>query len=242
MPQAARCRRTSSRSTTCRLQGGCAQARRLANRQAQACRGLEHRSPGHPQLDGGPPQASAQLRRRDHPEGPVSARSEPDLLPARSTSTAAPLCRSTKDDIQALRRHLEPGGGTLFADAACGSAAFDASFRRFVAKLLPDHPLVPIPRDDELYSAKVGFDLSDVQYTEAAGGRRGFPQLEGVKINDHWAIIYSKYDIGCALERHTGARLQGLHPRERGQDRRQHRDLRNAAVSRHRANALALQS
>ncbi len=32
-----------------------------------------------------------------------------------------------KEDLEALRRHIEPGGGTLFADAACGSAAFDAS-------------------------------------------------------------------------------------------------------------------
>src|SRR5208283_3192945 len=27
----------------------------------------------------------------------------------------------TKEDLDALRRHLEPGGGTLFGDAACGS-------------------------------------------------------------------------------------------------------------------------
>jgi hypothetical protein len=113
------------------------------------------------------------------------------------------------NDLQALRSHLEPGGGTLFADAACGSAAFDTSFRRFVAELLPSQPLVPIPPDDELLSVKVGFDLRDVQYTQAAGGRRGFPQLEGIKLNDHWAIIYSKYDIGCALERHTGLDCKG---------------------------------
>ena len=31
-----------------------------------------------------------------------------------------------KEDLEALRQHLEPGGGTLFADAACGSPAFDA--------------------------------------------------------------------------------------------------------------------
>jgi Domain of unknown function (DUF4159) len=113
------------------------------------------------------------------------------------------------DDLRALRRHLDPGGGTLFVDAACGSASFDASFRKLVAEILPDRPLVPIPAEDELYSARVGFDLKDVQYTEAAGGRRGFPQLEGVKLNDHWAIIYSKYDIGCALERHTGMDCKG---------------------------------
>jgi hypothetical protein len=118
-----------------------------------------------------------------------------------------------KDELQALRQHLDPGGGTLFADAACGSTAFDTSFRRFVAELLPKEPLVPIPRNDDLYSNKVGFDLSDVQYSQAAGGRRDFPQLEGIKINDHWAIIYSKYDIGCALERHTGLDCKGYsHP------------------------------
>jgi hypothetical protein len=113
------------------------------------------------------------------------------------------------DDLDALRKHLEPGGGTLFADAACGSPAFDAAFRRFVAELLPNNPLVPIPKDDELFSTKVGFDLADSQYTKAAGGGKDFPQLEGVKINGHWAIIYSKYDIGCALERHSGLDCKG---------------------------------
>ncbi|MGP0062632.1 MAG: DUF4159 domain-containing protein, partial [Isosphaeraceae bacterium] len=85
----------------------------------------------------------------------------------------------------------------------------DAAFRKFVAELLPNSRLVPIPRNDELYTTKVGFDLSDSQYTKAAGGGKDLPQLEGVKINDHWAIIYSKNDIGCALERHTGIDCKG---------------------------------
>jgi hypothetical protein len=115
----------------------------------------------------------------------------------------------TPEEMVLLRRHLEPGGGLLFADAACGSPAFDAAFRRFAAALLPDNPLVPIPRDDELYTPKVGFDLSHVQYSKAAGGGQDFPQLEGVKLNGHWAIIYSKYDLGCALERHQGLDCKG---------------------------------
>ena len=114
-----------------------------------------------------------------------------------------------KEDLEALRHHLEPGGGTLFADAACGSPAFDAAFRRFAAELLPDHRLEPIPRNDELYTARSGFDLRDCQYTKAAGGRKGFPDLEGVKLNGHWAIIYSKLDLGCALERHSGTDCKG---------------------------------
>jgi hypothetical protein len=107
----------------------------------------------------------------------------------------------TAEDLEALRRHLGPGGGTLFADAACGSPAFDAAFRRFVAQHFPDNPLVPIPRDDALFSTKVGFDLSDLQYTGAVGVVHDFPQLEGIKIDGRWAVIYSKYGIGCAFER-----------------------------------------
>ena len=136
------------------------------------------------------------------------------------------------DDIQALRGHLDPGGGTLFADAACGSPAFDASFRLLVAKILPDHPLVAIPPDDPLLSAKVGFNLKDVQYTDAPGGHRGLPQLEGCQaqrsLGDHL------FEIRHRLRSRTAhrCRLQGLHSRERSQDRRQHRDLCHAAVTR----------
>ena len=114
-----------------------------------------------------------------------------------------------KEDLDALRRHLDPGGGTLFADAACGSPAFDAAFRRFAAELLPEHRLEPIPRDDELYSDKAGYDLRECQYSKAAGGGKDYPQLEGVKLNGHWAIIYSKFDLGCALERHSGIDCKG---------------------------------
>ncbi len=97
----------------------------------------------------------------------------------------------------------------MFADAACGSPMFDATFRRFVAELMPDSRLEPIPRNDELYTNRVAFDLAHVQYTKAAGGAKDFPQLEGVKVNGHWVIIYSKFDIGCALERHTGIDCKG---------------------------------
>jgi hypothetical protein len=140
-----------------------------------------------------------------------------DLYPRESSLIYYPLIyihgraalSFTREDLDALRRHLDPGGGTIFADAACGSPAFDAAFRRFVGELLPNNPLVPIPKDDELLSREIGSDLKDVQYTKAAGGGRDYPQLEGVKLDNHWAIIYSKYDIGCALERHTGMDCKG---------------------------------
>jgi hypothetical protein len=110
------------------------------------------------------------------------------------------------EDLDALRRQLDPGGGLLFADAACGSPAFDAAFRRFAAQLFPNHPLVPISTDDKFYTEGVGFDLSQCQYTKAAGGIKDYPQLEGVKVNGQWAVIYSKFGIGCVLDRdHDGS-------------------------------------
>jgi hypothetical protein len=143
--------------------------------------------------------------------------SQKDLLPRDPSLIYYPLIyihgkgalSFVPEDLDALRRHLEPGGGTLFADAACGSPAFDAAFRRFVAQLLPKSPLVPIPRNDPLFTTDVGFDLRDCQYTKAAGGAKDLPQLEGIQLSGHWAIIYSKYDIGCALERNSGIECKG---------------------------------
>jgi RNA polymerase sigma factor (sigma-70 family) len=116
-----------------------------------------------------------------------------------------------KEDLAALRRHLEQGG-SLFADANLCSPDFDASFRRLVLELQPTWSLVPIPKDDQLYSTRSGFDLSKVWFTKAGGGGRDFPLLEGVKINDYWAIIYSKYDISGALLGEDDIKTKGYTP------------------------------
>ena len=113
------------------------------------------------------------------------------------------------EDKEALRRHLSPGGGTLFADAACGSPAFDASFRQFIAELLPTGKLEPIPKIDPFYTRGIGYDLSTTQQTPAAGGKVDYPDLEGVKVDGRWAVIYSKLDIGCSLQKQSGIECRG---------------------------------
>jgi hypothetical protein len=115
----------------------------------------------------------------------------------------------SEEDKVALRRHLSPGGGTLFADAACGNVLFDAAFRRLVTELMPNNPLEPIPKHDDFYTKKLGYDLSDCKRTPAAGGTIDFPDLEGVKIDGRWAIIYSKIDLGCALQKQAGIECKG---------------------------------
>lgn len=120
-----------------------------------------------------------------------------------------------REDLGKLRFNLE-SGGVLLADACCGSKRFDESFRKFMAdlwqdsKLTPTPRLEPIPLDDELFSRKLnGEAITQVRCRRQAGednsAEAGFalvePELEGVKINGRWAVIYSKYDIGCALEK-----------------------------------------
>lgn len=119
------------------------------------------------------------------------------------------------EDVQNLRMDLETGG-LLFADACCGKPAFDTAFRALVARLFPDKKLEPIPPHDELYSTELnGTALTSVRCRMEAGGGRGGdyqetpPLLEGVRLGNRWVVIYSKYDVGCALEKHQSTDCLG---------------------------------
>src|SRR5206468_8144751 len=85
---------------------------------------------------------------------------------------------------------------------------FDKSFRKFDQELLTKQKLQDVPLDDELFSKElngVRLDEETIQCRrEPRGPMRGVPPaLEGIKIDNRWVVLYSKYDIGCALERHT---------------------------------------
>ena len=121
--------------------------------------------------------------------------------------------RFSGEKLEKLRFNLKHGG-LLLADACCGKETFDKSFRQFVTDLFPGEALalVPIKADDKLFGEAVNGKGQAV--TEAnimcrtvrgASAKAMPPALEGVKIGDRWAIIYSKYDIGCALEKHQSA-------------------------------------
>ena len=120
------------------------------------------------------------------------------------------------EDIENVKMNLMTGG-VLFADACCGKPEFDAAFRAMVAKMFPDQKLEVIPATDDLYSAKLnGAALTSVRRREkadASGGDGGFkdlpPYLEGIKMDGRWAVIYSKYDVGCALEGHKSTDCLG---------------------------------
>ena len=115
------------------------------------------------------------------------------------------------DHLPALRFTLE-NGGLLLADACCGDEAFDKAFRRFVQELFPKGALERVPVDeknrDRLFSAALNLDAltaSNIQCRVKANGRmvNMEPFLEGIKVEGRWVVLYSRYDLGCALEHNT---------------------------------------
>jgi hypothetical protein len=122
------------------------------------------------------------------------------------------------DKLDNLRADLKTGG-LLLADACCGKVEFDRSFRTFAARLFPENKLEPIPPDDALFGADVnGTPVSMVRLRKERPDGQGAEaefhdsrptQLEGIKLNGRWVVIYSRYDIGCALERHASSDCKG---------------------------------
>src|SRR5262249_10878224 len=96
--------------------------------------------------------------------------------------------------------------------ACCGKEAFDTAFREMVGRLFPDKSLEAIPLADELYNKDLGGNaITTVRCRTTVPGdfRELAPHLEGIKLGNRWAIIYSKYDIGCALEKHQSTDCLG---------------------------------
>ena len=126
----------------------------------------------------------------------------------------------TDAERQRLKQYVERGG-MLLADSICASRAFTESFRREMAAIFPDRKLERIPVDDPLLSTTYGgFDLRIVSRRDPASGRPAAgrwrprsskvpPDLEGIKFGDRWGVIFSQYDLSCALEKHDSLECRG---------------------------------
>jgi hypothetical protein len=126
--------------------------------------------------------------------------------------------RMTEAERTQLRTYLD-NGGFLFADAGCGSPQFDESFRSLVRQLF-DRELEPIPLDHELFNSELGHDIREVRRRLPLEGRPGAPiqsdftmgppVLEGITDESgRYILIYSKYDLSCALERQATVNCAG---------------------------------
>ena len=125
----------------------------------------------------------------------------------------------TDAERKQLRTYIERGG-MLLADSICASRAFTESFRREMKAIFPDRSLERVPVEDPMLTPTYGgFDLStvarrDPQQTTDTGPlkasiRKVPPLLEGIKFGDRWGIVFSPYDLSCALEKHDSLECQG---------------------------------
>ncbi len=116
-----------------------------------------------------------------------------------------------------LKRFVQRGG-TLMADAICASPAFTKALRREMREVF-SQPLERIPPEDPLLSAAYGgSDLQEVVRREAVRlpdgslqikQRSGPAELEGIRNDDRYGVIFSPLDLSCALEKHLAPHCRG---------------------------------
>ena len=129
----------------------------------------------------------------------------------------------SEQEVRSLREYLGRGA-VLFADACCGSPQFDQSFRELTKQLYPEKKLERIPITHEIFSQGIGFDIRKVKRRIPDSGnlsgpldptlREGEPFLEGIEIDGRYCVIYSKYDLSCALERQASVACAGYDYRD----------------------------
>jgi len=120
---------------------------------------------------------------------------------------------------QRIKLYIERGG-VLVADAICSSEQFAAAFRRELNAIFPDQKLEKIPAADPVFTSKFGgFDLKTINRREPqrrgpdgplkSNVRQVEPELEAIKLGDRYAVLFSRFDISCALERHEALECPG---------------------------------
>ena len=120
---------------------------------------------------------------------------------------------------EALREYLI-NGGTLFADSISASKEFAAAFRREFKAVFPEQSLRRIPTSEPLFSSAAGgYDIQEVSRRDPLGQQadqplrtrvlKVEPELEGLLIDGRWAVLFSPYDISCALEQHESLECRG---------------------------------
>jgi hypothetical protein len=153
---------------------------------------------------------------------------EPILEPGRARLDKASLFRSpflywrgneefpplSEEAIEGLRKYIHRGGFILIDDATAGAEGFDRAVRRELLRAFPAAPLRPISTEHTIYRS---FYLLN----RPVGRVEGPAFLEGVTYGDRIAIVYSRHDLGGALQRDKlGAWSQAVVPGGEGQRER----------------------
>jgi hypothetical protein len=127
--------------------------------------------------------------------------------------------RWSANERNALREFLQ-NGGVIFADAICANQDFAQSFRQEMQAILPEHPWQRVPPDHPMFGDEYrGWDLSRVSLRTPATRKENerltarveqvTPRLEGIEVAGRFVVLFSPFDISCALENHESMECQG---------------------------------
>ncbi|MHC4661355.1 MAG: DUF4159 domain-containing protein [Planctomycetota bacterium] len=117
----------------------------------------------------------------------------------------------TPDEKKTLKEFIRKGG-FLWGEACCGAQEFADCFRRLVKELYPDKKMVELQLDHPVFHSH--YDISEVEYTKAAGRSDKRPVLEGLDLGCRTAIIFSPYSIGNGWDEYQDKGSKGLTSRD----------------------------
>ncbi len=123
-----------------------------------------------------------------------------------------------RDAQQTALREFLTNGGTLIANSICGNEAFSKAFRRELQRAIPDLTFETLPPEHPVFSQKFhGFDISKVTLNQPITDGTGIqyakktitPVIEVAKVGNQVAVIFSPYDLSCALENQRSPQCTG---------------------------------
>jgi hypothetical protein len=108
-----------------------------------------------------------------------------------------------------LREYLRRGG-VLVADACCSRDEFDEAFNQLLQELLPEHKLERIPTSSPVYHEPFVLEPEPNRALAELLENDGADYLRGVRIEERYAVIYSRWDFGCAMDGHLEPDIPGF--------------------------------
>lgn len=128
----------------------------------------------------------------------------------------------TPQERQSLRKMILENGFFLFADSVCASKAFSDSFRKEMKLIFPESELSVLTEKHELFSDKYGSNIQSVvlrtpvdrssssgdtarKYVET----RTLPRLEAIQVGNSIGVVFSPFDLSCALENAKSVECKG---------------------------------
>ena len=128
--------------------------------------------------------------------------------------------RWSQPERNAFKRFID-NGGVIFADSICANKDFTAAFRREMQSIFPAQAFDRIPPEHPMFTRQFhGHDISQVTLLDPRTRARSddpllarrekiAPLLEGIEVDGRYVVMFSPYDMSCALENRPSLECRG---------------------------------